>query len=61
MSTRCTTVFVATATSVTEISKTTYTPIADHQIDGDRNYWPNKQKTPAKRPGFPVTDDSSLG
>ena len=49
---------MATST-VTVISKTTYTPIAGHQINLDRNYWPNKQKTPAKRPGFPVTDDST--
>jgi transposase InsO family protein len=51
-------ILVATST-VTVISKYSYDPIASHHINPDRNYWPNQQKTPAKRPGFPVTDDST--
>ncbi|BBX87365.1 IS481 family transposase [Mycolicibacterium aubagnense] len=51
-------ILVATST-VTVISTTSYTPIADHHINPDRNYWPHQQKTPAKRPGFSVTDDST--
>ncbi len=44
-------ILVAT-TTVTVISKTTYTPIADHHINSDRNYWPNQQKPRPKGRGF---------
>ncbi|WP_249383525.1 DDE-type integrase/transposase/recombinase [Mycobacterium sp. DBP42] len=50
---------VVTTTNVTVISKTGHHLIADHRINPDRNYWPNQQKTPAKRPGNSVTDDST--
>ncbi|MBP2450408.1 IS481 family transposase [Mycolicibacterium lutetiense] len=50
---------VVTTTNVTIISKTGYHLIAGHRINPDRNYWPNQQKTPAKRPGNSVTDDST--
>ncbi|WP_431238141.1 IS481 family transposase [Mycolicibacterium aichiense] len=42
---------LVTATTVTVVSKTNYQLIASHTIDPGRNYWRNKQKTPAKGRG----------
>lgn len=41
------------ATTVTVISKTGHHVIANHHIDPDHNYWPNKQKNPGKSRGNP--------
>jgi hypothetical protein len=37
--------------TVDQLSKTGYRLIASHQINPDKNYWPNKQKNPDQRPG----------
>jgi len=42
---------LATTTTVTVISKTTYRLISSHTIDPDRNYWRNQQKHPGRWPG----------
>jgi len=41
---------LATATTVTVISKTGYQLIASHTINPDRNYWPNQNKNPGRWP-----------
>jgi hypothetical protein len=33
------------------ISKTGHHVLASHDINPDKNYWPNKQKNPDQRPG----------
>ena len=50
---------LATTTTVTVISKTSYQLIASHHIDPDRNYWRNQQKRPGRWPGRSVTDDAT--
>ena len=50
---------LATATTVTVISKTGYQLIASHTINPDRNYWRNEQKNPGRWPGQPVTSDAT--
>jgi transposase InsO family protein len=42
---------LVTATTVTVISTTSHDALANHHIDPDKNYWPNKQKTPTQGRG----------
>lgn len=44
---------VIATTTVIVISKTGHHIIANHDIDADHNYWPNKQKNPGKGRGNP--------
>ncbi|WP_207760732.1 hypothetical protein [Mycolicibacterium sphagni] len=42
---------LVTTSTVTVISKTRHHDLASHEINPNKNYWPNKHKNPGQRPG----------